>query len=274
MDSGGSRRTTTTRRLARLAAYSVGGGAALTVLGASAASATGDTDAKGNTSSTGVTQTLDVSKPPAPTVIDLQTGVGNAGGAAANSGVNTAVDDTGEDFRTGRASANGNESSTQVGQGAVVSGGSGGPVIISERAGVANAGIGIANTGINRDGNVQTGWAVASGNKSTTTLHQLTNVTGAEAFVVVDQSAGIGNVGLGVANTGINQGGGPISTGNASGAGNASTTAATQDASGAALEAAAAVQRTRLFNVGGGFANTGVNEHVEDDSTSDPEEED
>jgi hypothetical protein len=267
-------RTTTAGRVARLAAYSLGGGAVVTVLGATAASATGDTDAKGNSSSTGMTQTLQVTDPAAPTVVDLEAGVGNVGGAGANSGVNEAIDDTGEDFRTGRASAGGNESATTVDQGAIVSGGTSGPIVVRERAGVLNAGLGVANTGINQDGNIDTGWATASGNRSTTTLSQLTNVTGAGALVIVDQSAGVGNLGLGVASSGINRGGGPIDTGNAGASGNEANTDAAQEASGDALEAAAAVQRTRIGNVGGAFANTGVNEHVEDDSTSDPEEED
>jgi len=229
---------TTMRRAARLVAFAVGGGVALTLALSSSASAD--------------------------EIVVQDADVVNAGAAVANSGGNVAVGNDSDNtattnqaavgvvavnaadtstkssgtgsITTGAATANGNQSGTGVSQQAAGSGG-GGLTVAAQDADVVNAGAGVANSGINAAvGNtsdndattnqaavgllavntantsadssgtalVHTGAATAAGNSSLTGVSQGVNGGGGPGIVIAVQDADVLNAGLGVANSGFN----------------------------------------------------------------------
>lgn len=257
------------KRIAGLAALSMTGGAAVVLLGGGAAHA-GDAEAIGNQSGTEGSQTLVVTPDSDPTVADLDATVVNGGGAAANTGVNGSEE---VDITTGNASSYGNESDSRYGQSATSSGTGGGLTIIDQDAGIANVGVAVADTGFNDGDAVETGDAVAWGNRSFTEIVQEILVSDASGVVrLIHQAAAVDNLGAALAETGWNTGG-DITTGNASAGGNQANTTTSQGTAVTSdqLGAAALEQLSRTRNRGLGVANTGLNEAEGDDSTNDPE---
>jgi hypothetical protein len=263
---------------------------------------TGDASATGNTSDTDFRQSADASVPGLGIVVNTQAGgVVNAGAGIANSGVNGAAGNlsdseaflsqsntvspvalttiaattsnageasnastgTGE-IHTGAATATGNTSATRFSQEMDGTVDGMGAVVNTQLGGVANLGLGVANSGINgavgnasnndagdsladglvqantltggpvtvgapvtvsnagRSANTSDGWgyvhtgdAWASGNVSETDFQQrMTGTIGEDGMGVVPnvQAAGVLNLGVGVANSGVN-----LAVGNASG---------------------------------------------------------
>ena len=83
------------KRTTRLAALTLTGGAALTLLSATAAFA-GDADSTGNRSSTDHSQGLVASPGTDPSVTDIGGGTANGGASAANAGANLATGNSDE----------------------------------------------------------------------------------------------------------------------------------------------------------------------------------
>lgn len=256
------------RQVAGLAGLSLTGGAALVLLGASAASA-GDAEAVGNRSGTSGTQRLEVTPGADPTVGTLDADVVNGGLAGSNTGINGAEE---VEITTGNARSSGNESDSAYGQSARSSGRGGGLTVIDQDAGIFNLGAAGADTGVNDGAVIDTGDAVAWGNRSSTAIGQDLLVDDADAIVrVIAQGALVDNLGAALAETGWNTGG-DITTGNASAGGNLATTSASQGVvTGDQLGAAVLEQLARTRNRGLGVANTGLNEATGDDSTNIPE---
>jgi hypothetical protein len=277
------------------------GGAVLTFLSAGAAHAapgSGDATATGNKSGTQAGQQLNMTDGG---VVTLNGGVANGGAAGSNSGVNRAVGNSDENddatenldgkvnndsvevgsegetsLTTGRATSSGNESNTRFGQNATTRGGDN-LVVLNQGAFVLNLGLGLANTGINEAGVVDSGDAWARGNWADNDLQQVADVTSGTAVQIIDQLAIVSNLGAGIANTGINSG--DVTTGNASASGNEARNQAAQNtaANGDLLGVALVQQVNTTRNRGLAVANTGINvssgddSEGEDDLTQDPE---
>ena len=163
---------------------------------------TGDAQAKGNVSVTDFTQTADTSVPGLGIVVNTQAGlVLNAGAGIANSGGNVAIGNTSDNeaFLTQDADMM-NTGLTGI----VIA-----PVVTQSNAGEAfNAASGT--------GEIHTGGAMATGNTSDTRFAQRTTGTVDGLGAVVNTQLGaVANVGLGVANSGINVAVGNISNNDA-----------------------------------------------------------
>jgi hypothetical protein len=266
-------RSTPMARNARLVAMSIGGGAALTVLGATAAHA-GDADSVGNHSASDQGQTLVVTKDSDPTIAGITGSVGNGGVAASNSGANRAVNedaDSTQTIHTGNAKSAGNDSQSKLNQSAVSSATGGGLTLIDQGARIGNWGGALANTGFNDGGDgLVTGNADAWGNRSWSTIDQSAEVKGEGGGLrILSQAARIANLGFAVANTGANMGD-AITTGNASAGGNQAQTGTTQTGilTDDLVGMATAQQVSRTRNRGLGVANSGFNSTTGDDSTN------
>lgn len=264
-------RSTPMARNARLVAMSIGGGAALTVLGATAAHA-GDADSVGNQSASDQGQTLVVTPGSDPTVAGINGSVGNGGAAVSNSGANRAVNeeaDSTQDIQTGNAKSAGNQSHSKLDEAAASSATGGGLTLIDQGARIGNWGGALANTGLNGGGDgLVTGNADAWGNKSWTTIDQSAVVDGnGGGLRILSQAARVANLGFAVANTGANMGD-AIATGNASAGGNQAETGTTQTGvlTDDLVGLATAQQVSRTRNRGLGIANTGFNLTLGDDS--------
>jgi hypothetical protein len=290
----------------RKLALALGSGALLTLLHAGAAHAapgTGETSATGNQSGTSQGQTLNMTDGG---VVTLNGATANAGGAGANSGINQAVgndeendEDNGFDpndpvksvniesaendsegetsLTTGWAASQGNVSLSRTGQAATTRGGDN-LIVLNQGAFVLNAGLGLANSGINEAGVVATGNAWALGNWADNDVQQVADITSGTSLQIIGQLELVTSLGAGIANTGINSG--DITTGNATSTGSESTNQAAQDtvANGDALGAAVVQQANRTRNRGLALANTGINfgsvdeSEDDDDLTQDPEQ--
>jgi hypothetical protein len=157
---------------------------------------TGDATANGNTSATSVRQSFQADADGMGLVIAPQTGlVVNAGLGVANSGVNAAVGNVSTNFTTSTQTS----AFDPPGATLVI-----GPVT------VANS----MESGNESDGEacVCTGDATASGNVSTSTLNQDVMVNVGDGVTVLPTTGLILNLGLGVANSGVNLAVGNIST--------------------------------------------------------------
>ena len=228
-----------TKRALQVAAFTVGSGVALAF--AMAGSAHADT----------------VAGQAAP-VANVGAGAANSGGNAAvgNASQNTATTAQGAvgivaanqgsaannsngsaTIHTGNATGIGNVSSTNIGQAVVGGGGPGGLTVAGQLAPVLNAGVGLANTGLNGAlGNgstnsstclqgalgviasntclagggsngtaiVHTGNATGIGNTSSTNIGQSVAPAGIGGLKVVGQAAPVANLGIGIANSGLN----------------------------------------------------------------------
>lgn len=286
---------TTRKRSTRLAALTLTGGAALTLLTGPAAFA-GDADSTGNHSSTDHSQDFTATPGSDPTVADIGGGTANGGASAANAGANRAtgnsddnsdavtndeqinIDSAGNESEgeasilPGDATASGNDSATRIQQGVQSSGTGGGLSVFGQHAFVFNFGAALANTGLNEGDAIVTGNADAWGNRSSTDLAQWALVDDTDgALRIVDQDLAVANLGAALAQTGLNLGG-EIDTGNASAGGNDSETAARQDAEVTEAPTGPALvdQGGHTANAGGAAANTGLNEATGADSTDDP----
>jgi hypothetical protein len=227
---------------------------------------TGSATATGNASSTNVAQSVSGDDDPGSLTVATQAApVVNAGAGVANSGLNAAVgnDSTNIDgcaqgaagaiasnscdaggssngtasITTGNATAQGNVSSTSIAQG--VSGGDGtgaGLAVVGQFAPVVNAGVGVANSGLN----------AAVGNDSTNIDGCLQGALG----FLANNSCTAGGDSNGTA---------VVTTGNATGIGNTSSTtigqAVATDPSGLAVVG----QVAPVINAGAGLANSGLN---------------
>lgn len=244
-------------RVAGLAALSATGGAAVVLLGAASAHA-GDAEAVGNTSDVAGAQALDVAPGAGPTVADLDATVVNGGAAGANTGVNGAEE---VEITTGHARSHGNEAQSEYDQSAS-RGAGGGLVVIDQDAGIANLGASWADTGFNDGAAIDTGDAIAWGNRSWSKVGQSAVVldTG-DAVAFVRQAAVTVHLGAALAATGGNTGG-DITTGLATAGGNEARTSTSQAAAvtGDHLGAAVIDQRARTRNRGGALAITGLND--------------
>jgi hypothetical protein len=196
---------------------------------------TGDATAAGNTSSTTIDQSLGGRASGGGVVLGTQAGgVANLGLGVANSGANAAV---------GNASTN---TATAVGTSSVASGtgtpasfAALGPVVASNQQHADNASDGEAC--------VCTGNATASGNVSQTTLDQDLDQSTAGGLVLLTESGGVLNAGIGVANSGLNLALGNIST-------NTATAVQTSTINDAVLTTP--ITTSQVANNGGGASNT------------------
>jgi hypothetical protein len=226
---------------------------------------TGDATATGNASTTNVDQqvagdngpgNLTVAGQAAP-VANVGVGVANTGGNAAVGNNSTNIDgcaqgaagfvasntcNAGGDsngtasIHTGNATAVGNASSTTIDQG--VGGGGSGPglTVVGQFAPVLNAGLGVANTGLNG----------AVGNNSTNIDGCL---QGASGFLASNTCTAGGD----------SNGTASIVTGNATGIGNSSTTTIGQQVASDPHGLAIVGQTAPVINAGAGIANSGLN---------------
>ncbi len=151
---------------------------------------TGAATATGNTSTTTLNQVADTNIGGGGFVLNDQIAVViNAGAGIANTGGNIAL---------GNVSANG-VLDLQIAVVAETGAGS----LNAEDVVAANSSD--SSTNSNGSASITTGWADATGNKSTTTINQVadTNIAG-NGFVLNDQVALVVNAGAGIANTGLN----------------------------------------------------------------------
>jgi hypothetical protein len=268
------------------------------------------------------------------TAVNAQ-GAASGGGIAANQGSAKNKSTGSATIVTGSASATGNQSSTGVNQGAASAGGGGGIGNVTvQDADVNNAGAGIANSGgnvavgnvvgnqvaVNAQGalalggiatniggasneangaaTIVTGPATAVGNQSVTGIDQSALSLGAFGGVggITVQDANVNNLGVGVANSGLNaavgnitplqvavnaqgalalgglaanlggasnvsNGAATIVTGPATAVGNQSWTGVSQSAAtlGGGLFPGVTLQGINVNNFGVGIANTGLN---------------
>jgi hypothetical protein len=148
---------------------------------------TGNAVATGNVSTSTLSQDLVIGVDDGLSVVPMTGTILNAGFGLANSGVNAAIGNVSQNraVATQTATLDPTVASPLFGPQTIVNGG-----------GSENASAGT--------GKVGTGNAKADGNISTSDLTQAVNVDGAGAFALVN--GGIGNVGLGVANAGVNLG--------------------------------------------------------------------
>jgi hypothetical protein len=234
---------------------------------------TGDATAVGNDSSTGVAQTASTDGGGGLTVAVQDADVVNAGAGVANSGLNAAVGNASDNtattdqdatgliavnaadtsnssggtavITTGAATAIGNQSHTGILQ-AVDTGHGGGLLVAVQDADVVNAGLGIANSGLNL--------AVGNISDNETTTNQ--TAVGLLAF----NAAGGGNSSDGTA---------VITTGAATAVGNRSHTGIAQVVSGCGPPGPAViVQSAPVLNLGAAFANSGFNPAIANNSNN------
>jgi len=269
--------------------------------------ATGPATAVGSQDSTVVSQqaTADLSGNATADITQIVF-VFNLGVASATSGGNAATSGTGSGaVSTGSAVAVGNSGSNYITQaGSADATGtpsaSTGQVSITVRVGVA-----VANSGANgvtgaADGSSQisAGSATATGNLSTSNITQTAAATGSDdAHLVIGQQAVVVNIGVSLANSGMNgltdlasalvsapdanaaaqlfasllpallsayaatSGGGAVATGDATAIGNNTSTFISQSATATASGdgTAAVQQQVSVGNVGAAIANTGLN---------------
>jgi hypothetical protein len=227
------------KRAAQLAAFTVGGGVALAFAMSGSASADQITSQDANVTNAGV-------------------GVANSGGNVAVGNASQNADgcvqgavgvianntcdasntsDGSADITTGSATAVGNQSETTVSQDVAGPADGAGLVVTDQDADVTNAGVGVGNSGLN----------AAVGNASQNTGGCLQGAVG----FVANNSCDASNSSDGTAS---------IHTGDATGIGNMSTTAISQDASGGdGTGLAVVLQDADVANVGVGIANSGGN---------------
>jgi hypothetical protein len=277
------RRSTPVARGAKLLALSIGGGAAITLLGASAAHAQdagsfgGDATAAGNQSTNDQGQSLSVTPGSDPTVATIDGSVANGGAAGSNSGRNEAVnteadadDAVTQTVKSGNATSAGNQSQSKLNQSATSSATGGGLTVIDQGARIRNWGGALADTGFNSGDGTVSGNADAWGNRSWSSIDQSALVNDASGTTrLLSQSARITNLGLAVAETGHNVGD-AITSGNASAGGNEAHSSTGQSGviTGDVIGTATAEQVSRTRNRGLGVANTGFNQTTGDDSTN------
>jgi hypothetical protein len=349
--------------------------------GGTAGIITGDATAVGNVATNNVTQVTNINAPGAMGVIvltDQNASAANVGVAIANTGLNTAVGNLSEstsraiqgavsgagppaddnvasndaivsndsngsaDINTGAANAAGNSSTTNLTQAINVNTTGHALVLSDQNASVVNFGLAVANTGgnvavgnasfnlalmqrqravsnnagangednvaanfgsaantSNGDASVTTGNASAAGNKSTTNVSQTVNAKMTGGLVLPDQNVSVVNAGIGVANTGLNiavgnvshnvaiahqfakavqnsddsvasnfgdvatssNGSGDINTGNADSIGNdsAGTTNIAQTVDTEGADSVLSDQNVETVDFGVGISNTGLN---------------
>jgi hypothetical protein len=180
------------------------------------------------------------------------------GGATASNSASAHVTSDGEAcVCTGDALASGNVSSTTVAQDLHLSTGSG-VVVLTEAGGVLNAGLAVANTGINDAVGNSSSNLVDASQDSDVVDALLEPVDGpqiaANSFDLADSSGGTGKVG----------------TGNATATGNLSTTSLAQAAT---VDGGFAVSTLTAgtANAGAGIADAGLNRATGNDSVNDAE---
>jgi hypothetical protein len=270
-------------RGAKLLALTIGGGAALTLLGATAAHAQdagsygGNATASGNQSASDQGQTLNVTPGSDPTVATVNGTVDNGGAAGANSGGNNAtntdadVDDAvTQTVKSGNATSAGNQSQNKLNQSATSSATGGGLTVIDQGARIRSWGASLADTGFNSGDGTVSGNADAWGNRSWSTIEQSALVNDASGSTrLLSQQARLTNLGLALAETGQNVGDG-ITTGNASAGGNASQSSTGQSGliTGDVIGNATVEQASRTRNRGVAVANTGFNQTTGEDATN------
>ncbi|MBA2609952.1 MAG: S-layer family protein [Actinobacteria bacterium] len=144
---------------------------------------TGNANAVGNSSTTNLTQVVDVNTPGSGLVLTDQTAtVNNTGVAIANTGGNIAEGNT--SFND--ASSNQRARSNSTGDDSVA----------------ANFGSAVTNS--DGSASIDSGNASAIGNASTTNVIQTVNATTNGGFALPDQDVTVNNTGVGIANTGLN----------------------------------------------------------------------
>lgn len=170
---------------------------------------TGDASSHGNESTSKLTQSaVSSGTGGGTTVLSQHAFILNGGLALADTGFSS-----GEGIATGNAQAWGNRSTTEVGQWSTVEDSGGGLRLVHQDSAVANLGLAVAETGFNLGALIETGNATAGGNESTTQQGQTADVTESPSGpVIVDQDELTGNVGGGIANTGVNAAFGDEST--------------------------------------------------------------
>ena len=188
-----------------------------------------------------------------PAVVAVVTVVGPL--AANNSGQSTNTSDGEACVCTGNAVASGNISSTTLVQDLDLSVGSG-AVVLTETGGVLNAGVGIANSGLNR--------AIGNESDNTATSTQTSTINNGllTTPLVTTQVAHNGG---GANNT--STGSGRVGSGNAKATGNESTTNFVQ-AAAVDSDFAVADLTGGTTNTGFGLANSGLNLGIGNDSTN------
>ncbi|MDQ2649035.1 MAG: hypothetical protein M3Z03_05735 [Actinomycetota bacterium] len=177
--------------------------------------------------------------------LDADTLVMANNGEASNASDGTAT------IHTGNAAATGNRSSTVLGQESNASIDGLGAVINTQVAGVANVGVGVANSGLNAAiGNAAQSSAVAD--QTATLGGGITGDITATGPVIVNNSGTAANA---------SDGNAAVWTGHAAGAGNNSGTELTQSANGEinGLGIGINTQAGGVLNAGLGVANSGLN---------------
>jgi hypothetical protein len=196
-------------RVQRLAAISLTGGVALTLIGSTSAWA-GDADATGNSSASDSSQSLNATPGSDATIGDIGGTTTNVGGGVANSGTSGGE---GAVVKTGNAKAGGNQSTSKMDQSVTSSGKGGGTSVIGAHAFLLNAGGAYADTGFNTGDSVESGNATAWGNKSTSSVGQWVVVEDEDGQLrLVDQQTAVTNLGAAIAETGWNVATGDDST--------------------------------------------------------------
>ena len=259
---------------------------------------TGAATATGNDSSTHIAQTID---PDGVVVATQVAGVVNAGAAIANSGNNTAVgnasgntadideqeidiegdsivagtlvsSNNGEasnvsdgtaTITTGAATATGNKSDTAIGQSSNGHIEGLGVILNTQVAGVANAGLGVANSGFNA--------AVGNASDNDADIDDQDIEIGTDAGGTVDITAGILTASNNGTASNASDGTASITTGAASGTGNSSDTTINQSADGN-IDGLGTVLNTQVagvVNAGVGVGNSGLNLAVGNTSEND-----
>ena len=321
------------RRALRLLAFSLGGGVALAIAMARSASADEVVvqDAEVTNVGAGVANSggnVAVGNASDNTASTDQTATGLV---ASNAADTSNTSDGTATISTGSANAVGNDSSTAVAQSTTGDDGAGLTVAVQD-ADVTNAGAGVANSGLNAAvGNasdnaatttqsatglvasnaadtssssngtatIATGAANATGNESHTAIAQTTSAGDGAGLLVAVQDSDVVNVGLGVANSGLNlalgnvsdneattdqtalgliasnvAGGGNVSdgtavitTGAATATGNRSWTGIAQTVSSDPPGLAVVVQSAPVLDLGFALASSGLNGAVGNDAT-------
>ena len=235
-----SEKTNLTKRAARLAVFTVGGGVALTFAMANAASADDVTVQDANVTNAGAAAAnsggnIAVGNASHNTAHNDQTATGliaSNNGTATNSSTGTAT------ITTGQATATGSEAATSVDQSTQGDGGPGLDVAVQD-ADVINAGVAASNSGGN----------IAVGNASRNRARNDQDATGAVAS----------NIG-GASNT--SDGSATITTGAATATGNKSVTGVKQSATDTGAPGPGlglVVQTSDVLNLGAAAANSGGN---------------
>ncbi|MDQ2649037.1 MAG: hypothetical protein M3Z03_05745 [Actinomycetota bacterium] len=204
-------------------------GAATNASDGEACSCTGDAVATGNVSTSTLSQDLNIGVDDGLSVVPMNGIILNAGFGLANSGVNGTIGNISQNLATSEQTAELDPDYDPIADGPLL-----GAQTVVNGGGADNASDGT--------GKVGTGNARADGNISSSDLVQGVSVDGAGAFALVN--GGIGNVGAGVANSGINAGIGNAST---------NTAALDQDAEGTGTVS----NQGRASNASDGFGGVG-----------------